>query len=202
MKKILFTLFVSSILFGCQSKEEKVAKLIKEDMFKTLYDFQSYEPIETKIDSAFTSIYRDSLILYYAYLSVEYLEKSKTSLKKAKDAGETMKIWYNSYSSYGYSKYKEARDEFSENIEKSKNYASKVDTLCKLIKDRYSEFTSVFCGWQSIHKFRCKSKGGNFSLGNYMYVFDKDIKEIIYSEDLDDEKTQKIKELIEGVVIE
>ena len=38
------------MLVGCQSREEKAAELIKQEMFKTLYDFESYEPIETKID--------------------------------------------------------------------------------------------------------------------------------------------------------
>ena len=56
MRKILSFLFVFLLLCSCQSREEKVAELIKQEMFKTLYDFESYEPIETKIDSAFTSI--------------------------------------------------------------------------------------------------------------------------------------------------
>lgn len=41
------------ILSGCKSKEEKALEIIKNEMFKTLYDFESYQPIETKIDSAF-----------------------------------------------------------------------------------------------------------------------------------------------------
>lgn len=42
--------FVSSILAvmmisACTSKEEKVAETIKSEMFKNLYDFESYQPI-------------------------------------------------------------------------------------------------------------------------------------------------------------
>ena len=66
MKKILFLMAITIMLVGCQSREEKAAELIKQEMFKTLYDFESYEPIETKIDSAFTSIYSDTLALLYA----------------------------------------------------------------------------------------------------------------------------------------
>lgn len=44
------------ILTGCKSKEEKALEAIKDEMFKTLYDFESYQPVETKIDSAFLSI--------------------------------------------------------------------------------------------------------------------------------------------------
>ncbi len=64
--KVLPIILIAVIFTACQSKEEKLNKLIKDDLFKTLYDFESYEPIETIIDSAFTSIYRDSTILYSA----------------------------------------------------------------------------------------------------------------------------------------
>jgi PBP1b-binding outer membrane lipoprotein LpoB len=37
------------ILTGCKSKEEKALEAIKDEMFKTLYDFESYQPVETKI---------------------------------------------------------------------------------------------------------------------------------------------------------
>lgn len=66
MKKILFLATVVLVMTGCKSREEKAAELIKQEMFKTLYDFESYEPIEIKIDSAFTSIYTDTLALMYA----------------------------------------------------------------------------------------------------------------------------------------
>ena len=49
-----------------QTEKKKPQNLIKQEMFKTLYDFESYEPIEIKIDSAFTSIYTDTLALMYA----------------------------------------------------------------------------------------------------------------------------------------
>ena len=63
MKTLLFIVASATILLsGCKSKEEKANELIKDDMFKVLYDFASYEPIETNIDSAFTSVYTDSII--------------------------------------------------------------------------------------------------------------------------------------------
>ena len=47
------SIFVICLTFlGCTSREEKANKLIKQDMFKTLCDFECYEPIETQLDSA------------------------------------------------------------------------------------------------------------------------------------------------------
>ena len=45
MKTLLFIVVSATMLLsGCKSKEEKANELIKDDMFKVLYDFASYEP--------------------------------------------------------------------------------------------------------------------------------------------------------------
>jgi hypothetical protein len=52
------------MLFSCSpSREEKAAEIAKSEMIKILYNAGSYEPIETQIDSAFTSIYTDLAIV-------------------------------------------------------------------------------------------------------------------------------------------
>ena len=48
--------------------------------------------------------------------------------------------------------------------------------------------------------FRCKTKGGNFDLGDYIYIVDKRVTKIIYKEDPDDEYTKKVNGLIEEAV--
>lgn len=53
------------------------------------------------------------------------------------------------------------------------------------IKERKQKIGRSFIGWEAKHKFRCKTKGGNFDLGNYLYVFDKDVNQILYSKDMD-----------------
>ena len=41
MKNFLLLILIIISVFGCQSKEEKAIELIKNDMFKVLYDFNS-----------------------------------------------------------------------------------------------------------------------------------------------------------------
>ncbi|MDR2119548.1 MAG: hypothetical protein LBP64_01555 [Tannerella sp.] len=202
MKRIiLFVVTIPLILFtGCQSREDKVAKLIRDDMFKTLYDFSSFEPIETIIDSAFTSIYRDSFIIEKAGLIGYYAEELAKYREKANDAISTAEIWSDSYSSYGRSKCKEALKEAETCVEQMKVLSSQAKELLKLIKERSEEISPLFCGWQVKHKFRCKSKGGNFDLGNYLYLFDESMKDIIYKEDLDDESLIKLRKQIESAL--
>jgi hypothetical protein len=187
---------------SCQTKEDKANKLIKENMYKTLYDFASYEPIETIIDSAFTSIYRDSSILHKAHMIDVLLDLSSEYLEKAKDSSSSMEIWSDSYSysSYGRSKYNSARDEVNEFLGKSKNYLNITYLYQDSIKIEVSNFTKTFIGWQANHKFRCKTKGGSSSLADYIYVFDKEFKKILYYEDTDDEKVKTAKKLIDEMI--
>ncbi|MDP3443715.1 MAG: hypothetical protein Q8T08_12720 [Ignavibacteria bacterium] len=195
--QLLFLVFIILTLVSCQSKEEKAAKLIKEEMYKTLYDFSSYEPIETTIDSAFTSIYRDSTILVYAYLMNEALEKVNEYLDNTKDAQSSLEIWAGSYSGYGLSQYNKAKEKFTSNLDKAQEYINELRNLQKLTKEKAENFESTFCGWQAKHKFRCKTKGGSFDLPNYLYLFDTDLKEITYHENMDDEDLKKFRELID-----
>lgn len=52
--KLISILSLSVLAFAsCMSKEEKAAQLINTEMSKTLYDFDSYEPIETKVTEAY-----------------------------------------------------------------------------------------------------------------------------------------------------
>ena len=200
MRKILSFLFVFLLLCSCQSCEEKVAELIKQEMFKTLYDFESYEPIETKIDSAFTSIYTDSIIKSYAYIARAFLDDVEENLDKIKDDRNTMEIWSDSYSSLGRSKYNEALKNYGERLDKTKRYMEVVNNYMDSIKIISSNFKPEFYGWKASHKFRCKNKGGNFDLGNYIYVFDKKMNSIIYKEDIDDDSNNKIRNIIDEAI--
>jgi len=191
-----FVLVIVSLV-SCKSKEEKVENLIKEEMFRTLYDYASYEPIETSIDSAFTSIYRDSTIMYYGFLLSSSVENAQNYLDRVKEAQSSMEIWRFSYSSYGVSEYESAREEFNENYDKFTEEMEIIDSLQKIIVERTENFESIFCGWQAKHKFRCKTRGGNYDLANYLFVFDPDIQKIIYREDTEDQGLLKCIDLID-----
>ena len=98
---IIMALTAIFILSGCKSKEEKALEAIKNEMFKTLYDFESYQPIETKIDSAFLSAYTDSIIIKHGYILNELLKEANEALSEIKEANRSIEIWSDSYSSYG-----------------------------------------------------------------------------------------------------
>lgn len=197
MKKVLLLIVSVFVLFSCKSKEEKAAELIKDEMFKTLYDFESYQPIETKIDSAFYSIYTDSTILKHGYLINELLKEANIKLEEVKDAQQTMDIWgTDSYSSFGKSKYYDAKEKADKYIKEVDFYLKLMNAESDTIQQLAQKIKPTFCGWKATHKFRCKTKGGNPTIGNYIYYFDKKMKHIVYNEDTENEELTKTKKLI------
>lgn len=198
MKNRPFLFILCSLaLVSCQSKEEKAAELIKEEMFKTLYDFSSYEPIETVVDSAFTSIYRDPLVLGYARLMSDYLEVANGYIAKTEDAQAALDEWNNNYSRAGLSKYKMAMEEFNLNLDKAQENMNRYLEMQKRTQIRAENFEKTFLGWQAKHKFRYKTKEGRFDLPTYLYLFDSDLTKITDQENIDDEERIKLKTIID-----
>ena len=78
----------------CKSKEDKANELIKDYMFKNLYDFESYQPIETKIDSAFHTIYNDSTAMYYAYSMILSKERQEDLESDYESIKSSIDIWW------------------------------------------------------------------------------------------------------------
>lgn len=86
MNKIPIILFTIILLASCESREDKIQKTVSQELKGVLYDYESYEPIKTKIDSAFFSPYTDSevesLMLSIVKFSNE-LEKAKSNYRNA-----------------------------------------------------------------------------------------------------------------------
>lgn len=90
---ILSLLTLGLLVTTCSSNEHKANKLIRERMSKTLYDYDSYDPIETIVTEAKPSIFTDTTCwmaaLYYYQISKLHDEHRK----KAEEAKEEMEIW-------------------------------------------------------------------------------------------------------------
>ena len=88
-----------------KSNEEKALDLINDQMYRTLYDYDSYQPVETKIDSAYHTPYNDTINQKYAiYCGVLY-EKLDECFEKVDNAKRMMAIWSELKDSYGRQQY-------------------------------------------------------------------------------------------------
>ena len=201
MRRIILLLIPAlCIIVSCKSKEDKALELIDKQMFQTLYDYESYQPVETKLDSAFTSPYYTDSILAMVMLYDQYQDKADEYKEEADDAKSTMEIWSDSYTSYARTRYYDARDKWIDNtvlyFKNSKFAVSALMMAAEAIKD----FKPEYCGWEVYHKYRCKSKGGHALLSEAIYIVDKDVKNIIQTIDLDDDDYKKAKKIIDEIV--
>ena len=57
----------------------------------------------------------------------------------------------------------------------------------KQIKSMADTLSSGFIGWSAIHSFRCNTRGGSKTIGNYLFIFDKSFKTILNVFDANDE---------------
>ena len=203
---LIGTLLILSLglLAGCKSKEEKAAELIKTELSKTLYDFDSYQPIETIVKEAKATPYNDSLCWAKAGVLAIGMEQYIEKANEATNSVERAQLWgaptyySSSYSDRNYYKYlEECRNAISE--------ANLNAMLCNLIADSLANIiqqldTTAIIGWEVQHSFRCKTRGGSPEIAHYRYVVDKKFKNVLLREDSESETDKHVRDALSMVV--
>ena len=186
MKKLLYFVFSAIFMIGCgQSLEKKAEVLIKEDLKKSLYKPETYEPIETKIDSAFSPY--DDPVFFEEINKFEKMAKQMMSLEsKAKHAKSSMAIWNSPYmSEYAKNQYQEAKSEYEDVMEKFDRLTEKARKQYLLIMD-IIKGDRTFISYKALHNYRADNNAGNTLIGNMVFFIDKDFKNILFSMDLEE----------------
>lgn len=203
--RIIVTVFIcSAFLVSCKSKEDKAAELIRNELSKTLYDFDSYQPIETVVKVAKVNAYNDSTCWHKAGVLAYGLSQVIKSVEKASNAIEHMQIWgrptyySSSYSDNQYYKYK---SEHEEAVAETNISIILCNSIASELKDSIAQLdTSQVAGWEVNHSFRCKTKGGNSEIAHYRYVISKDFKKVILREDTESKDDKSIRDALTSVV--
>ena len=101
MKNVISLLLLSLIVVGCgQNREEKAALFAENEVKKILNDASSYEAVETRLDSAFTSIYTDYEACAAAYKISELRSKQEALQDEYDREKSSAAIWSNSWDAY------------------------------------------------------------------------------------------------------
>lgn len=199
MKKYCYLFIVAAILLtACKSKDDKAQEIIKAELFKTLDDYNSYEPIETKVDSLFTSLYDDPDISNWGAMFGVMLRNTEEYSEQLKEAESDMEIWKGSSSLFGLNKYTDAHREYNRIKEEGQGVLEILSDLSDSIKNKKGTLNlNEFRGWKVNHKFRSKNKDGNFVISDHFYILDMEMKNIIEEYDAQDNENQKLKVLID-----
>jgi len=184
MKKITFIIAATLLFIGCKSKEEKANEIIKRNLC-TLYDLEGYEPINTKIDSAFNSIYNDTIVLKHAHqILYIYTHEAKPHALKLDEKEHLINLMTTAGLSFNSSSVVKAIMEYRETVKKLEACNARMAIEQDSIIERAKLIKRDFCGWNATHEFKFKDENGKDATGKYMYILDKDFKKVIYLSDL------------------
>lgn len=210
MKRIFiyFALTCVILLTACSSNENKANKLIKQYMFESLYDFKSYEPTKTIVDTLKPELYFNEEAIEYAKTGLsnatkipELTEEVKSAQDKMEFASSMSRHFSSSYENYHY---KMVKKEY-EDAQTALNNATREALVCMhnilvMYEELQENQTNEILGWKVTHKYRCNNRGGNLALGEDIFLIDKDFKEILHVYDTQDYDYAACVEFINSVL--
>lgn len=202
MKKVCISiLLMIFLLVSCgNSPTDKAEALIEEDMVKNLYIPDSYESVETKVDSAFAPF--DSPELYYQISELlEMDDKTQEYENKVKHAKSSIAIWGNPYDAFSRNRHEESKAEYKEYMEKlnaiQKRITKTADNIRKIVRQE-----PRFIGYKAVHRYRAKNNAGQVLMGNQLYILNGDLTKIIASYDMESREYTVFHEVVERVMEE
>ena len=208
MKKILTLAFAAAVLASCsETIEDRAEALIEKDMKGTLYNPDTYDAIETRVDSAFApdddpqvfailaDIGRENIFLEQGTKNIEQLQEE---MAKA-EAG--MKLCASlSDGSEKYRKYQGFRDECGVQIEKIRLMQ---DSVTERIGHRLADVKKVlgeqrrFVGFKAVHRYSAENQEGKRLEETFCYILDGGMKEILFTLPL--EKYEMLSRSFDGI---
>lgn len=177
-----------------ESNEEKAEKLIKNEMNKVLVNFDTYEPIETVLDSAYAPVMTAD-VFNKCFNIPDQLEMMLQLKEESQEAYSMMNSYQRIYSTHDetYKKYKERYESTSKKAEIIEN---KLKALNDSI-DNLSKEEPFFNGYIINHKFRYVTKDGEKSIGAFLFLVDKEISRVEFMIDTEEDKYKAMNELIQ-----
>ena len=197
MKKLLYLVIIALALTACTSKERKAEILIKEKMLKTLYNAESYDPVETVVDSAFTpfddpKFYEKTLAIAEIGWEMErYESEAKSAERQIALYQDLLRI---SYSNSNKLSLNQAQEEYDNILAKKSEAEEKAKDLAEQLKADLQQ-KPLFIGFKSRHRYRAKDNEGNTFMGEAKFLFDKDITQIVCVWDMDGYEYKQVQDL-------
>lgn len=198
MKKvIIFAAAVMTCVACSQSPEDKVNVLIKESMKKTLYHAETYDPVETLVDSAFTpfddpAFYEKTVKLCKLGMEIDkYDRKAKSEKRDIAHYQDMLRIMY---SNSDKERLSQAQENYNDYIAKKGETEEKAKKLAEQLKSELQK-EPRFIGFKARHRYRAQNNGGQTVFGETKFLFDKDMSQIVYAWDMDEDEYKAVQVL-------
>ena len=197
MKKFSFSLMLATILLtACHNSPiDKANKLIMEEVQKTLYIPDSYDPVDTQLDSAFAP-YDDPDFCIKASELQEKERELQRHKEKAKFAKSSMSIWSNPYSAFAKNEYQESKAEYREANKKAKETEKDIQEISTYLNQREQE-QPKFIGYKAYHRYQAENNAGQVLMNDEVFLIDKELTQIIYVYETEGDIIDKLMNVLE-----
>lgn len=181
-KKLFLCLISALVICGCgKNIEEQAQEAVKNELHKTLYYFDSYEPLETKVDSAFNTPENNPDVNEFMRSVWEQMDQVKEFTEELENAERTIASLSDARKLGGSFVY-----DYNEAVKDKVYVETKIKGNLKVVYEnalKFSKFISQadssFIGWRVMHTYRAKTRGGDPSIGREVYIFSKDFKKVL-----------------------
>lgn len=194
----------SSSLADYNKRQEAAEVAVGKLVCDNLYYPDSYDPVNTMVDSAFYNYITDPHCVDAAIQLIDLRKEYKSSKNKYEDSDRFIRF----SGGYNSSTLERERKDRAEAAEEMNRLQKEIERQESIIKNRDNSDDGKFIGWQVVHKYRASNSNGIVSFGNVLYVLDPQMNQYLlcFSLDNDDKKNlQSIRKVIEeelGVIVE
>lgn len=204
VKKFFIGFLMACLFFSCDSekaRQNKAEKLITKTLFEKLADYKSYENISIQIDTLEYPLLSDKNAFELAnelyelnqdiFLANSELENSQSELTRLKNR-IAQRFWSNSMDIFQMANAGNQMDNLEKKIKRVQTNLDGLNENKGSLIQKFGELNSKYnsielYGWLISHKYRAKDELGNFQLFNHVYIMDKDLSEILYDYDEDND---------------
>lgn len=213
MKKLSFIVAILMFASCSTSPIRKANALIEEKIKKNLTKPNSYESVDTQLDSTFTPLddskFHEQLMkLYKAGLQIDvYDNKIKDIKYKMNNVKSSMAIWSKPWSEYSKNQYQQAKEEYETYQKEFKQYTNEKESVTEKVQKQVEQIKTYllsikepeFIGYKATHRYRANNNAGKTLIGDNFFVFDKNLTKIILSYDMESEEYITIQQLIKFI---
>lgn len=182
-------------------RQETAKTMAKKLVCESLYYPDSYDPVNTTVDSVFYNY------LFYNYLTDADCLNAAVELIDLRNAYEAAKSSYEDndwtirfHGNPGGAFLEHERNARAEAAAEMKELQPKIERQQEIIRNRSTARDGEFIGWQVIHRYRASNSAGVVSFGNVLFVLDSTMSQcyLRFSLDEDEKNLKSIRTVIEN----
>ena len=177
-------------------RQETAKTMAKKLVCESLYYPDSYDPVNTTVDSVFYNYLTDADCLNAAVELIDLRNAYEAAKSSYEDNDWTIRFHGNPGGAF----LEHERNARAEAASEMKELQPKIERQQEIIRNRSTARDGEFIGWQVIHRYRASNSAGVVSFGNVLFVLDSTMSQcyLRFSLDEDEKNLKSIRTVIEN----